>query len=87
MNEMLELLDPVALRCTVKVSGDSSALIERGDMQAVAREMEDGLIEVRYEHALHEVTRERCEPATAAHLLRAVLSRTELARVPVPGAL
>jgi hypothetical protein len=87
LNEMLGFLDPVGLRCKVKFPSDSSVIIDgEGGMQVVARELPDGLIEVAYEHALHEVTRERCAPATAARLLRAVLSRSELVHVAVPSA-
>jgi hypothetical protein len=81
---MLELLDLEGLRCTVRLPGDSSAVIDRdGGMQVVIRELAGGLVEVLYEHALHEMTRERCMPATAARLVRAVLSRSTLTHIPV----
>jgi hypothetical protein len=53
-------------------------------MQAGVRELEDGRLEVSYEHALHEVTRERVPPAVGAELLLAILQRERLVRVEIP---
>lgn len=55
-------------------------------MLAAVRELGDGLVEVAYEHALHEVTRERVTPEVAAQLMLAIVERERLVRVEVPSA-
>ena len=62
-----------------------SAVFRRGGMEAVAREVENGLIEVIYEHAPHEITRERVSPKVAAHFIELVFQRRALCHVEVPG--
>ena len=55
-------------------------------MLAAVRELGVGLVEVAYEHALHEVTRERVTPEVAAQLMLAIVERERLVRVEVPSA-
>ncbi len=84
MDELLAVLNvaqwPRCYQCKVTGS-DRGATFQRGGMQAVAAEVADGLIEVVYEHALHEVTRERCTPAQAARLLQLIFQRERLCKV------
>jgi hypothetical protein len=75
----------VRSRFTVCRSG-TGVTVQRGGMQASAREMGDGRVEVLYEHALHEATREHVSPEVASGLLLAVLQRERLCRVDVPNA-
>jgi hypothetical protein len=52
-------------------------------MEAGIRDLDGGVVEVVYEHALHEVTRERLAPEAAVRLLLAVLDRDQFGRVEV----
>jgi hypothetical protein len=75
---------PWPVRCRFTVCRDGNrATVDRGGMQAVVREVDDGRVEVVYEHALHEATHERLAPEAAARLLLAVMQRERLCRVDV----
>lgn len=77
---------PSSVRCHVTIRRDGQrATIQRGGMQAVVRELDNSAVEVIYEHALHEVTRERVTPGVAARLLLAIIQRERLVRVEVPN--
>lgn len=76
---------PVRSRFTLRRDG-TGVVVQRGGMQAVAREIGNGQVEVLYEHALHETTWERVSPEVAARLLLAVMQREQLCRVAVPNA-
>ena len=84
MDELLKALDismwPLRYQCKVTHSG-AIVIFQRGGMQATASDIGGGLIEVVYEHALHEVTRERCTPKQAADLLRQVFQRENLCKL------
>lgn len=66
--------------CKVERDGPT-VLIRSGGMQASVSEREGGLIEVSYEHAPHERTRERCSPMDAASLVEAVFRRRALDKI------
>jgi len=86
LSRLLEELDLGGLRCAVTRRNDS-VVIDRDDgMQVVVRDAGSELVEVAYEQALHDTACETCSPAIAAALLRAVLSRRQLERVPLPKA-
>src|SRR5262245_57235202 len=84
MDELLAVLDvagwPRCYQCKVMRS-DRRATFQRGGIQVGAAELADGMIEVVYEHAVHEITRERCSPALAARLLRLIFQREHLYKV------
>jgi hypothetical protein len=61
-----------------------SVTLTRGSMQRVVRAVDGQAFEVLYEHALHEVTRERCDFERAAALLDALLRREGLGKVELP---
>ncbi len=67
----------------IRKSG-SGALLQRGGMQTVASNAANGLVEIAYEHALHETSRERVPPAVALKLVLAIFRRDRLCRVEVP---
>ena len=72
-------------RCRFTIQRDGrSATIHKRETCVVVRELKDGSIEVLYEHAIHEVTRERVSPVVAARLLLAVIERDGLGRIEVP---
>jgi hypothetical protein len=89
MDELLAVLGvaqwPRCNQCKVMRS-DRGVIFQRGGMQAVAVEVANRLIEVVYEYALHEVTRERCTPAQAARLLQLIFQRERLCKVAGAGA-
>jgi hypothetical protein len=87
LDRLLGVLEsqPCAVRRRFAIRSDGHrATIQRGSMQAVVHDLGDGTIEVAYEHALHETTRELLTPEIAARLLLAVIQREELGRVEVP---
>jgi hypothetical protein len=83
MDEMLKNLDvarwPLGCQCKVTRAG-RGANFQRGGMFASATEFE-GLIEVVYEHAPHEITRERCSPSEAAQLIQLIFQRDGLRKI------
>ena len=88
LDTVLRILEsqPWAVRCRFTIRRDGrSATIYKGKVDVVVREMKDGEIEVIYEHAIHEITRERVSPEVAARLLLALIKRDALGRVEVPG--
>lgn len=70
-------------QCVLRVGGAGVTLQRRG-MHVDAWNADGGLVELVYEHALHETTRERVTPAEAVRLVLAVLGRERLCRVEVP---
>jgi hypothetical protein len=72
-------------QCVIRVGGAGVTLQRRG-MHVDAWSADGGLVEIIYEHALHEQTRVRVTPAVAVQLVRAVLGRERLCRVAVPEA-
>lgn len=70
-------------QCEIRVGG-AGVTLQRGAMQVVAWNANDDLVEVIYEHALHQTTRERVLPAVAVRLVLAVFRRERLGRVEVP---
>lgn len=72
-------------QCVIRVGGAGVTLQRRG-MHVGAWSADGGLVEIVYEHALHETTRERVTPTVAVQLVQAVLSRERLYRVEVPEA-
>ncbi len=89
LDVMLSLLaaQPWSMRCRFTLRhNDRGVTVYCGAMQATARAVAEGQIEVVYEHALHEATRERVSPEVAARLLLAILQRDRLCRVEVPTA-
>jgi hypothetical protein len=88
LDRVLGLLEaqPWSVRCRFTVRREERRLtVQRGSMHAVAREVAGGQVEVVYEHALHEATRERVSPEVAVRLLLAVVGRERLCRVEVPA--
>jgi hypothetical protein len=83
MTSLDEVLEKCPSDLTVRRSG-SSAVFQRGGMEAVARELENGLVEVIYEHAPHETTREKVPPSVAARLIELVFQRRALCHVDAP---
>ena len=79
---MLGLLNvqPWAVRCKYVIErAEKHVTIQSGARQFVARELDGGQIELLYEVALHEVTRERLAPEAAAmRVLEILQRRTEL---------
>ncbi|MGC3971428.1 MAG: hypothetical protein QM775_30040 [Pirellulales bacterium] len=83
-DQMLELL---AQRCRVHFKTyrePASAVFARGGMQASARVVKNGLIQVAYESEPHKRVLEECGIEQAAALLSEVLSRKRLYRVTMP---
>ncbi|HEV3081030.1 MAG TPA: hypothetical protein VGY66_14710 [Gemmataceae bacterium] len=79
-------LQPWSVRSRVAIRRhDNRATVHRGGMQISVSELKDGLVAVTYEHAMHEVTRERLPPDAAARLLVALVQRERLCRVEVPS--
>jgi hypothetical protein len=82
MSLLGQLLDALGSSHQYRVSRDgAAAFFQRGGMQAEAHEVEGGLVEISYEHAPHEITRERCTPSDAARLIEAVFRRDRLRQV------
>lgn len=78
---MFQKLDQNSRLFKVTRSEAGAAFFQRGAMQAVVREREDGLVPVIYEHALHQITKEKITPEAAARLIVAVFQRQSLCRV------
>jgi len=82
LESMLGLLnaEPWSVRCQIAIhKAEKHITMHRGATQVVARELPDGQIELLYEVALHEVTRERLAPQLAAKRALEILRRcTEL---------
>lgn len=70
-------------QCAIRIGG-AGVTLQRGGMQVGAWSADGGLVEIVYEHALHQTSRERVAPAVAVRLVRAVLGRERLCRVEVP---
>ena len=87
LDEILDFLNsqPWPVRSSFSITRNEMSLtIMRGVMQVIARDCTDGIVEVIYEHALHEVTRENVTPSVAARLILAILKRDRLERVAIP---
>ena len=81
LDETIRLLDgqPSSLQQLFRVRrSPQGATVHRAGMQAQIRESGDAFVEVAYEHAPHEQTRERLLPAEAVRLLMAVIQRDNL---------
>jgi len=67
---------PWGVRCRFEIRREGGrATIHCGGMQIGVSDLVDGRVEVIYEHALHEVTREQLQPAVAGQLLLALVQR------------
>jgi len=78
LETMLGLLNAQAweLRCQIVIhKAEKHATMRRGATQVVARELPDGQIELMYEVALHEVTRQQLAPELAAKRALEILRR------------
>ncbi len=87
LDEILEFLNsqPWPVRSSFSITRNEMSLtIVRGVMQVIARDCNNGTIEVIYQHALHEITRENVVPSVASRLILSVLQREQLERVAIP---
>ena len=77
---------PVRCRFTARRTGRRATVaIHRAGNQVGLLEHDDGTVEVVYEHALHQVTRERVSAGVATQLVLALVQADRLIRVEVPG--
>jgi hypothetical protein len=58
--------------------------LTHGAMSVVVRALDEGGFEVLSEHALHEVTRQRCDFEQAVWLVAALLKRDRLGKIELP---
>lgn len=64
-----------------KITDDCVSFVGQGQ-QFHVREIEEDVFEVWYEHALHDVTRERCSFNEAIQLIQELMSRERLCYIP-----
>ena len=80
LDQVLELLEFDDLQCNVTRRDGPLVVTSDGGMQLVIHDAGDS-VEVLYEQAPHVTARELCQPAAAARLVRAILSRAKLAAI------
>jgi hypothetical protein len=90
-----------ALDLTIGILDDASSSLQRrfcvrrdaqgltihcGAMQAYIRDVDETRVEVAYESAIHETTRERLHPTDAARLILAIVQRNRLCKINLANA-
>jgi hypothetical protein len=68
MLALWESLPKADRQCEIRVGG-AGVTIQRGAMQAVAWSADAGLVQIIYEHALHQKAIERVTPTVAVRLV------------------
>ena len=84
LEETLERLDMTDMPCIISRRPGSAIITRAGGMQVLLRDIGERLVEIIYERYLHDDGREECEPARAALIARAILSRKRLEPVTLP---